>query len=397
MDIWSLTKLVSGIGGKAFKMRRGHKIAIGVATAVTAAAAGTAIFKAQQAKKQERSVKSLVIEDAAKLLPLAVKKPVDFEKGLEISSKPFVMPESVVKTIGLINLDEFEDTFVLEPKNKTTECVIFYIHGTDFWRNPSRFHYSFFKKLSNKLGARLVLPIYPKAPAHTAVEIQKMLLDRYMYLIEEKHISADKIIFAGDGAGGGIALSLLQKIKYQTLPMPLQAFLFSPWIDITNSNADIDSIQPFDSLLNADALREKGEQYAGDLELTHPAVSPIYGDLTDLCRITVFSGSREIFCADVERLREIADEYELDININIFKNQMYFFVALPIPEAEAVFAIMASEIYGVEECEDENKLFDEPVIEEFEQPAEITEEVEIDINEPEVQEDNENPETEETE
>ncbi len=391
MDIKSITKAVSTVGGKVMRMKTGHKIAIGVATAVTAAAAGTVIVKKNQAKKQERSIKSLMIEDAAKLLPLSVKKPVDFEKGLEESSKPFVMPEQVKKSLGLVALDDFTDTFILEPKNKTTDCVIFYIHGTDFWTNPTKFHYAFIKKLSNKLGAQIILPVYPKAPAHTAVEIQKMLLDRYIYLIEEKSIPADSIIFAGDAAGGGIALSLLQKIKYQTLPMPRQAFLISPWLDVTNSNGEIDVIQPYDPLLNADALRDKGEQYAGDLELTHPAVSPIYGDLTGLSKITVIAGSREIFCADVYRLRDIADEFGLDIDVNVFKNQNHFFPGLPIPEAELAFAIMASELYGIEEC-DESEL--EP--EEDAEPEALPEETD-DTEIPEESDEAVEAETEETE
>ena len=171
-----------------------------------------------------------------------------------------------------------------------------------------------------------------------------------MYLIEENQIPADKIVFIGDGAGGGLVLSLLQKIKYQTLPMPKQAFLISPWLDVTNSDPKIAEIQPQDKLLNAEVLKEKGELYAGNLDLMHPAVSPIYGDLTGLCKITVFAGTREIFCADAYTLQEIADEYELDIDVNIYKNQMHFFVGLPIPEAEEALAIMASELYGVEEC-----------------------------------------------
>ena len=373
MGIYSFTKAVSLVGGGVFKMKTRHKVALGVATAVTAAAAGAAIAKAQQAKKQERSVKSLVIEDAAKVLPLAVKKPVDFEKALEESLKPFVLPEQTKRNVGLTELDWFTDTFVLEPKDKTTDCVIFYIHGTDFWNNPTRFHYNFIKKLSSKLGATIVMPVYPKAPANTAVDMQKMLLDRYTYLLDDLGITADKIVFVGDGAGGGMALSLLQKIKYLTMPMPKQAFLISPWLDVTNSNGEIDTIQPYDKVLNADSLRDKGEQYAGDLELTHPAVSPIYGDLTGLCKITVFVGSREIFCADAYRLRDIADEYELDIDVNVFKNQMHFFAALPIPEAELVFSIMASELYGVEECDEEVE--EEEVADEAEEtPAESAEE-----------------------
>ena len=379
MNIYSITKAVSKIGGGVFKMKTGHKIFLGLAAAVTAAAIGSAIAKSNQAKNQERSVKSLVFEDAAKVLPLTVKKPVNFEKGLEESSKPFIFPEQVKKNMGFTEIDWFtDDTFVLEPKDKTSDCILFYIHGTDFWSNPTRFHYSFFKKLTNKLGAKLVLPVYPKAPAHTAVEIQKMLLDRYMYLIEENQIPADKIVFIGDGAGGGLVLSLLQKIKYQTLPMPKQAFLISPWLDVTNSDPKIAEIQPQDKLLNAEVLKEKGELYAGDLDLMHPAVSPIYGDLTGLCKITVFAGTREIFCADAYTLQEIADEYELDIDVNIYKNQMHFFVGLPIPEAEEALAIMASELYGVEECksdcEEEAVAEDEEAIPDEAEP-EQTEEV----------------------
>lgn len=376
MNIKKVTSVVTTAAGKVAKMKTSHKIALGVATAVTAAATGTVIVKKSQAKKQERSVKSLVIEDAAKMLPLSVKKNIDYEKSLEESAKPFILPEQTKKVLGLIELDEFADTFILEPKNKTTDCVIFYIHGTDFWSNPSKFHYNFFKKLSNKLGAQLILPVYPKAPSNTAVEIQKMLLDRYIYLLEEKEIPADRIVFAGDAAGGGIAVSLLQKIKYQTLPMPKQAFLISPWLDVTLSNPEIDDIQPYDSVLNADNLRDKGEMYAGELDLTHPAVSPIYGDLTDLAKITVFVGTRDIFSADAALLKELADENELDIDVNIYKNQMHFFVGLPIPEAELAFAVMASELYGVEECEEceeeEAALEEEP-----EELAEAIEEAEV--------------------
>ena len=109
MDIKAITKTVSTVGGKALKMKTGHKIAIGVATAVTAAAAGTAIAKKQQAKRQERSVKSLVIEDAARMLPLPSKKPADFEKALEESAKPFALPEQVRRALGLTELDELTD------------------------------------------------------------------------------------------------------------------------------------------------------------------------------------------------------------------------------------------------------------------------------------------------
>ena len=128
--------------------------------------------------------------------------------------------------------------------------------------------------------------------------------------------------------------------------MPKQAFLISPWLDVTNSNPKMEDIQPNDTILNIEKLAFKGQKYAGELELTHPMVSPIYGDLAGLPKITVFVGTREIFCADVEKLEEIALEKDLDIEVYVYKNQMHFFVGLPIPEAEDAMNIIASELYG---------------------------------------------------
>ena len=340
---------VSAAAGKIFKMKTSQKIAIGAAAAVTAAAAGLVIAKGVQAKKQDRSVKSLVLEDATRTLPVSVKREPSFEESMEKSAQPFVLPQAVRKRIGLRELDDFEDTFVLEPKNKTTDDVIFYLHGSNFWYNPSRYHYAFMRRLSNKLGAELILPVYPKAPAHTAVEIQQMLIDRYLYIVRGKGIPAENVVFVGDAAGGGLALAILQKLRYLALPMPKQAFLISPWLDITNSNPEMEEIQPNDPVLNIEKLAFKGEKYAGDLDLTHPTVSPIYGDLSGLPKLTVFAGTREIFCADVKKLREIAEDKNLDIDVHIYKNQMHFFVGLPIPEGEEAIGIIASELYGAEE------------------------------------------------
>ena len=118
---------ISAAAGKIFKMKTSQKIAIGAAAAVTAAAAGLVIAKGVQAKKQDRSVKSLVLEDATRTLPVSVKREPSFEESMEKSAQPFVLPQAVRKRIGLRELDDFEDTFVLEPKNKTTDDVIFYL------------------------------------------------------------------------------------------------------------------------------------------------------------------------------------------------------------------------------------------------------------------------------
>lgn len=337
---------------KVFRMKKSTKIALGVTAVATAAVASAVAAKAAQAKKQERSIKSLLVEDTMKKLPFCCAEQVSYEKALEQSSLPYWLP-FFARRLGFTEYDDFDDTFVLNPEEVYSDFVIFYIHGYNFWSNPSRLHFKFCKKLADTLGAKLILPVYPKAPAHHVADVHTMLIDRYQYMINNKEIDPQNIIFAGDAAGGGIALSLLQRIKYQALPMPKQAILLSPWLDITNTNPEMEELQKSDPLLKIETLAFQGKEYAGDVNLDSPAVSPIYGDLKGLPPISVFSGTHDILSADAVKLENIAEDGKLDINVYLFVNQVHFFMGLPIPEAREVLEIIAEEVFGTpdENCE----------------------------------------------
>lgn len=377
-----MNKIIKAFASKtAFRvlhMKKSTKIALGVTAAATAAAAGAFAIKAQQAKKQERSVKSLVVEDAIKRLPIRSSAQESYEEALEQSSRPYVLPEYARNNIGFSEYDDFTDTFVLQPREKYSDFVIFYIHGHNFWSDPSKVHFKFYRKLADTLGAELILPVYPKAPTYHVADVHEMLLSRYQYLINEKEINPENIIFAGDAAGGGLVLSLLQRLKYQVIPMPGRAVLISPWLDITNSNPDMQAVQGTDPLLNVDKLAFQGKEYAGEVDLESPVVSPIYGDLKGLPPMTVITGTHDILSVDTLNLEKIADAQNLDINTFVFVNQLHFFVGLPIPEAKEALEIIAEEVFGVDECECEECITDEPLEPAAEPEEEIADDAGVD-------------------
>ena len=377
-----MNKIIKAFASKtAFRvlhMKKSTKIALGVTAAATAAAAGAFAIKAQQAKKQERSIKSLVVEDAIKRLPIRSSAQESYEEALEQSSRPYVLPEYARNNIGFSEYDDFTDTFVLQPKEKYSDFVVFYIHGHNFWSDPSKVHFKFYRKLADTLGAELILPVYPKAPTYHVADVHEMLLSRYQYLINEKEIKPENIIFAGDAAGGGLVLSLLQRLKYQVIPMPGRAVLISPWLDITNSNPDMQAVQGTDPLLNVDKLAFQGKEYAGEVDLESPVVSPIYGDLKGLPPMTVITGTHDILSVDTLNLEKIADAQNLDINTFVFVNQLHFFVGLPIPEAKEALEIIAEEVFGVDECECEECITDEPLEPAAEPEEEIADDAGVD-------------------
>ena len=58
----AISSFASANANKVLHMKKSTKIALGITAAATAAVAGAVAVKAVQAKKQERSIKSLVVE-----------------------------------------------------------------------------------------------------------------------------------------------------------------------------------------------------------------------------------------------------------------------------------------------------------------------------------------------
>ena len=81
-------------------------------------------------------------------------------------------------------------------------------------------------------------PIYGLAPKNPFPCAINDALNTYKYLLDNE-ISADKIFVAGDSAGGGLTLALLQKIREENLEMPACVSLISPWTDLTLSGNSV--------------------------------------------------------------------------------------------------------------------------------------------------------------
>jgi acetyl esterase/lipase len=131
-----------------------------------------------------------------------------------------------------------------------------------------------------------------------------MVFSRYLHLLNENRVSPDRIIFMGDSAGAGLAISLMQLLRDRKQPLPREAVLFSPWVDVTNTTAGMLDVK--DPFLNIPNLTYGGEVYAGELGTRHPMVSPIYGDLRGLPKITAFGGAYDSLNLDAEKMADKA-------------------------------------------------------------------------------------------
>ena len=298
------------------------------------AGAGFLALKGFQAHSERRSLSSLMIEetlDSISLFP-TIRSKEDVEHYIAHNYKPFRLPEMAKLRYHFKYLKGFDDTLEYVPKEQSNK-VIFYIHGGSYWFEPMIEHYAMLHKLSKMAVARVVMPIYPKAPFHNVHEATSMVLARYLHLINDEYVAPEDIILMGDSAGAGMALSLLEVMRNRNYPLPGRAILLSPWLDISTSNPEMKQIQYDDPILHIEDLQFQGKIYADTLNVLDPLVSPIYGDLTKLPPIDVFIGTHDIFYADVKKLDEIATEDNVDLKVHTYANMDHVFMAYPIPEA----------------------------------------------------------------
>lgn len=228
------------------------------------------------------------------------------------------------------------DVYTLSPKGGKIETIVLYLHGGGYINNVRKQHWNFIEKLIEQTNAEVVLPDYFLAPKDTYKASFDMVEKIYADL--RKTNPNKKIIIMGDSAGGGFALSLAEKLKVDKKVQPSQIILISPWLDVTNSNPDIECIQPKDPFLkDTEGFRMAGKAYAGNTDPKNYMLSPIYGDWSDLAPISLFIGTHETLFADATKFKKLSEERNISINFYQYPKMFHDFpMVVTLPEAKMV-------------------------------------------------------------
>ena len=258
----------------------------------------------------------------------------DHDKIIEfLSKKQNAKPvKSVFKSI------DFEGMQVFTFGDENAKNTIVYIHGGAYVNEINYQHLLYCFKLSRKLDAHVLAPVYPLAPHHRAMETFKLITGFYENLIQNH----SNITLMGDSAGGGFIHSFCQYIKTIDLPQPKHIITFSPWVDISMENPFFSSEN--DPILGEIGLREIGKSWAGDLDTKDYRVSPIYGDNEGLARTLIFAGTNEIFYGDIKNYVEKLKKDDVDVKLITGKGLFHIYPLFPMHEAKRAFNEIKKEL-----------------------------------------------------
>ncbi len=232
----------------------------------------------------------------------------------DVNRRPIRLPEELETPYQHFTYGEDGmECYLFIPENYDSERLAVYFCGGTHIDQPGSLHWRFIDRLSRDTGVRVLVPVYPKLPDYSAAEACDILSAFCADCVQP--MGAETVYFMGDSAGGGMALALAQTLAAEGQNDPDRLILISPWLDVSMENDAMAPYERKDPKLDRETLRFAGSLWAGDGSVTEAPASPLYGELSDLCPITLYIGTRELLYPDALRFAERAENAGCELRL----------------------------------------------------------------------------------
>jgi epsilon-lactone hydrolase len=224
-----------------------------------------------------------------------------------------------------------------------TETVVLFLHGGAYYFGSPATHRALTFELASASGSAVFALDYSLAPEHPFPAALQETLAAYRSLLARR-MAPSSIVFAGDSAGGGLALAALVALRDAGEPLPAGAVLLSPWADLTTTWRAKHNVLS----MNRTAMEVAAQMYLRNARPFETLASPARAKLHGLPPI-------HIQTSDSEGLNEDAHELAAKLQREGTRVEFVEWHAMPhawhcfspfIPEARAALAQAAVFIRG---------------------------------------------------
>ena len=192
--------------------------------------------------------------------------------------------------------------------------IVLFLHGGSYiFGSVETSHADMAAGLAVRSGVEVVGIDYRLAPEHPYPAALEDALAAFDRLLAEGR-KPSEIVLAGDSAGGNLALCLQLRLRDLGREQARAAVLYSPWLDLTASRASCRTGDAVD-YGQTSFLLQHARDFAGNVPLSDPRVSPIDAELEGLAPLfVVVGGAERLFDEGTElatRARRASVEAEL--------------------------------------------------------------------------------------
>jgi monoterpene epsilon-lactone hydrolase len=209
----------------------------------------------------------------------------------------------------------------IEPRH-----VVLYFHAGVYVMGDAALSADLASQVARRTDAKAISVDYRLAPEHPYPAAVDDALAAYEALLHDGMASSD-IAFAGESAGGGLAVATLVNARDHGLPLPAAAFVMSPYADLTLAGTSMETRRAADPLLSREALQARVPDYTSGHDAALGLISPVFADLSGLPPLIIQAGGHEVLLDDAVRLAQQAISADVQVSLDITPGVPHVFQA----------------------------------------------------------------------
>jgi monoterpene epsilon-lactone hydrolase len=216
--------------------------------------------------------------------------------------------------------------------------IVLYFHGGVYVISDAFLAAGLASQIGRRTRAKVISVDYRLAPEHPYPAAVDDALAAYQALLDDGTSPSD-IAFAGDSAGGGLAVVTLLNARDHGLPLPAAAFVMSPYVDLTLAGPTMETKRDVDPLLSRELLQPRVADYTQGRDAALGLISPVFADLTGLPPLIIQAGSHEVLLDDAVRLARQAAIADVEVTLEVTPKVPHVFQAYSPMLDEAAVAL----------------------------------------------------------
>ncbi len=193
--------------------------------------------------------------------------------------------------------------------------------------------------IAHFIGMPAVAVDYRMPPEHPFPAAVNDVTTVYKHLLKTR--KASSMVIGGGSAGGGLTLASIHKFKELGLELPSAVYAATPWADLTKTSDSLFTNEHIDRFLVTydGPLAEAAKSYAGDEDMKHPLISPVYGDFSGFPPTHLVAGTRDLFLSDTARSHRALRRAGAIAELHIYEGLSHgeFFSVPNSPETAELF------------------------------------------------------------
>ena len=204
--------------------------------------------------------------------------------------------------------------------------VVLYFHAGVYVMGDAFLAADLASQVGRRTDAKVISVDYRLAPEHPYPAAVEDALAAYEALLHDG-IPPSDIAFAGESAGGGLAIATMVNARDHELPLPAAAFVMSPYVDLTLAGTTMETRREVDPLLSFEALQARVPDYTAGRDAALSLISPAFADLSGLPPLIIQAGTHEVLLDDALRLARQAATADVEVTLDITPGVPHVFQA----------------------------------------------------------------------